>query len=151
MDFAQQVRVVRPLMPRRRVGPWWRAPAGKLSYPRCMTENEIKLKAIAALTALRGGVGTDYASDLLGEVIPEYFMVPADADANEIGRAVLGQLSKPLSALITGFVLAFEAVTDVYEETGPEVSTEQILQALALQLAAEPEGPDGLDGLEGLD
>ncbi|MFJ9520835.1 hypothetical protein ACIRPK_21590 [Kitasatospora sp. NPDC101801] len=102
-----------------------------------MTENEIKLKAIAALTALRGGVGTDYASELLGEVVPDYFVVPAEADANEIGRAVLGQLSKPLSALITGFVLAFEAVADGYEETDPEVTTEQILQVLALEIAAE--------------
>ncbi|GAA0686508.1 hypothetical protein GCM10010193_45470 [Kitasatospora atroaurantiaca] len=104
-----------------------------------MTENEIKLKAIAALTALRSGVGADYVSDLLGEVIPEYFLVPASADAKEVGLSVLHQLSEPLSALITGFVLAFEAVADVYEETEPEVSTEEILQALALDIARDSE------------
>ncbi|MET7551711.1 hypothetical protein ABZS95_30585 [Streptomyces sp. NPDC005479] len=52
-----------------------------------MTENEIKLKAIAALTALRSGVGTDYVSDLLGEVVPEHFVVSAAA-----GRARSGCL-----------------------------------------------------------
>ncbi|MER5865031.1 hypothetical protein [Kitasatospora sp. NPDC002040] len=104
-----------------------------------MTENEIELKAIAALTALRGGVGTDYASELLGEVVPDYFVVPADADANGVGLAVLSQLSKPLSALITGFVLAFEAVADRYDASAPEIPTEQLLQVLALELAAESE------------
>lgn len=104
-----------------------------------MTENEIKLKAIATLTALRGDVGPDYVSDLLGEVIPDYFLVPAEGDAKEVGLAVLNQLSEPLSALITGFVLAFEAVAAAYDQTGAETSTDEILQALALELASEPE------------
>ncbi|GAA2275547.1 MULTISPECIES: hypothetical protein [Kitasatospora] len=104
-----------------------------------MTENEIKLKAIAALTALRSGAGADYVSDLLGDVIPDYFIVPADADPEEAGLAVLSQLSRPLSALITGFVLAFQSVADVYERTEPEMSTEEILQALALEIAGSPE------------
>ncbi|MDH6133756.1 hypothetical protein P3T37_003154 [Kitasatospora sp. MAA4] len=109
-----------------------------------MTENEIELKAIAALTALRGGVGTDYVSDLLGEVIPEYFVVPADGDAKAVGLSVLGQLSDPLSSLITGFVMAFQAVADAYDEVGPEFgpSTQEILQALALDLARRDEGED---------
>ncbi|MGW1811187.1 hypothetical protein [Streptomyces sp. NPDC002078] len=41
-----------------------------------MTENEIQLKAIAALTAVRGGVSGGYVSELLGEVIPTHFAVP---------------------------------------------------------------------------
>nr|WTB28946.1 hypothetical protein OG781_04905 [Streptomyces sp. NBC_00830] len=102
-----------------------------------MTENEIELKAIAALTALRSGVGTDYVSDLLGEVVPEHFVVPAAAGPREVGLSVLSQLSQPLSALITGFVLAFQAVADAYDETVPATSTEEILQALALELARE--------------
>ncbi|WP_157537726.1 hypothetical protein [Kitasatospora azatica] len=102
-----------------------------------MTENEIKLKAIAALTALRSGVGAEYVSDLLGEVIPDYFFVPVDADAKEVGLSVLGQLSEPLSALVTGFVLAFEAVADAYDETDSASSTEAILQDLALGIAQE--------------
>ncbi|MGW5277492.1 hypothetical protein ACWEQP_34190 [Streptomyces sp. NPDC004044] len=102
-----------------------------------MTENEIKLKAIAALTALRSGVGTDYVSDLLGEVVPEHFIVPAAAGPREVGLSVLGQLSQPLSALITGFVLAFQAVADAYDETVPATPTEEILQALALELARD--------------
>ncbi|MFH8789778.1 hypothetical protein [Streptomyces roseoverticillatus] len=102
-----------------------------------MTENEIKLKAIAALTALRGGVGTDYVSSLLGEVIPDEFMVPVGAEAKEVGLAVLNQLSEPMSALISGLMVAFEAVADAYDETAPESPTEEILQTLALQLARE--------------
>ncbi|MFI6445893.1 hypothetical protein [Kitasatospora sp. NPDC050543] len=104
-----------------------------------MTENEIKLKAIAALTALRSGVGADYVSDLLGEVIPDHFFVPVDADAEEVGLSVLGQLSQPLSALITGFVLAFEAVADAYDETDPVEPTEEVLQTLALAIARDAE------------
>ncbi|KNB50836.1 hypothetical protein [Streptomyces caatingaensis] len=104
-----------------------------------MTENEIKLKAIAALTALRGGVGAEYVSDLLGEVVPPHFVVPADGDAREVGLAVLRQLSEPLSALITGFVLAFGALAEVYEQTGPTASVEEILQSLALELSRNSE------------
>ncbi|MFB8273671.1 hypothetical protein ACFC96_44895 [Streptomyces sp. NPDC055955] len=100
-----------------------------------MTENEIELKAIAALTALRGGVSADYVSDLLGEVIPTQFLVPDTEDAAEVGLAVLDQLSQPLSALIKGFVLAFETVADAYDRTDSEASTEDILQALALEIA----------------
>ncbi|MFI9271005.1 hypothetical protein ACIGXM_09900 [Kitasatospora sp. NPDC052896] len=102
-----------------------------------MTEGEIRLKAIAALTGLRSGVGTDYVSDLLGEVIPDHFLVPVGADAREVGMSVLGQLSEPLSALVSGFVMAFEAVADAYDETEPTTSTEEILQALALEIARE--------------
>lgn len=109
----------------------------RCSYARPMTENEIKLKAIAALTALRGGVGTDYVSSLLGEVIPDEFMVPVGAEAREVGLAVLNQLSDPMSALISGLMLAFEAVADAYDETAPEAPTEEILQTLALELARE--------------
>lgn len=75
-----------------------------------MTENDIQLKAIAALTALRGGVGADYVSDLLGEVIPTRFVVPDTDDPAEVAAAMLGQLAEPLSALINGFVLAFETL-----------------------------------------
>ncbi|MBT2405241.1 MULTISPECIES: hypothetical protein [unclassified Streptomyces] len=99
-------------------------------------ENEIKLKAIAVLTGLRSGVGSDFVSALISEVTPSQFLVPADADAAEIGRAMLEQLSGPWSALISGFVQAFEAVADAYDEVGPETSTEDILQALALELAS---------------
>ncbi|MGW0390668.1 hypothetical protein ACWDYJ_07175 [Streptomyces sp. NPDC003042] len=102
-----------------------------------MTENEIKLKAIAALTALRGGAETGFVSELLGEVIPSEFVVPALAGAEEVGFSMLEQLSEPLSALVTGFILAFEAVADAYDETGAEPSTEQILQDLALELARD--------------
>ncbi|WP_137990991.1 hypothetical protein [Streptomyces vilmorinianum] len=102
-----------------------------------MTENEIQLKAIAALTALRGGVGADYVSDLLDEVIPTQFLVPDTGDPAEIGQAVLNQLSEPLSALIDGFVLAFETVADVYDRTEPETPTDAILQALALDIARD--------------
>ncbi|WP_156724800.1 hypothetical protein [Streptomyces apocyni] len=100
-----------------------------------MTENEIQLKAIAALTALRGDVGADYVSDLLGEVIPTQFLVPAVADPQEIGEAVLEQLSDPLSALINGFVLAFQTIADAYDQLEPGTPTEAILQALALDIA----------------
>lgn len=103
-----------------------------------MTENEIELKAIAALTALRAGVETGYVSDLLSEVIPTHFVVPATAtDVEEVGLSVLGQLSRPLSALLTGFVLAFEAVSDAYDATDPAESTDEILQRLALELARD--------------
>lgn len=102
-----------------------------------MTENEIKLKAIAALTALRGGAEERFVSTLLGEVIPTRFVVPAYGDPEEIGQSVLDQLAEPLSALITGFILAFESVADAYDETDPEPSTELILQELALGLARD--------------
>ncbi|MDH6125450.1 hypothetical protein [Kitasatospora sp. GP82] len=102
-----------------------------------MTENEIKLKAIAALTAVRGGVEPSYVTDLLSEVIPTEFIVPVKGDAESIGLSVLSQLSRPLSHLITGFVLAFEAVADAYDETEPDVPTEEILQQLALELARD--------------
>ncbi|MFJ7586775.1 hypothetical protein ACIQZO_05125 [Streptomyces sp. NPDC097617] len=102
-----------------------------------MTDNEIKLKAIAALTGVRSGIGTDYVSSLLGEVTPTEFLVPADADPAEVGFAMLDQLSGPLSALISGFVLAFEAVADAFDETESPTSAQEILQSLALQLASE--------------
>ncbi|MFD3534748.1 hypothetical protein [Streptomyces sp. NPDC058664] len=102
-------------------------------------ENEIELKAIAALTALRGGVGADYVSELLGEVIPTSFLVPDTGDPAAVGAAVLDQLSAPLSALINGFVLAFEQLADVYDQTEPETPTDVILQSLALALAREQE------------
>ncbi|MCX5528773.1 hypothetical protein OG342_39000 [Streptomyces bobili] len=100
-----------------------------------MTENEIQLKAIAALTALRGGVGTEYVSGLLGEVIPTQFLVPDTEDPAEVGVAVLDQLSEPLSALINGLLLAFETVAEAYDRTDPETPTDAILQALALNIA----------------
>ncbi|MEU8436962.1 hypothetical protein AB0F18_29470 [Streptomyces sp. NPDC029216] len=100
-----------------------------------MTANEIKLKAIAALTGLRAGVDESLVSDLLGEVIPDRFTVPADATTEEIGQAMLSQLSEPLSALVSGFITAFDAVADAYEETGAEPHTEGILQEVALRLA----------------
>ncbi|MBW5482863.1 hypothetical protein [Streptomyces bambusae] len=102
-----------------------------------MTENEIKLKAIAALTALRGGAEEGFVSDLLGEVIPDQFVVPAGARAEEVGLSVLAQLSEPLSALLAGFILAFDAVADAYDETDAESTTEQILQHVALELARD--------------
>lgn len=102
-----------------------------------MTENEIKLKAIAALTALRGGVDESLVSDLLGEVIPREFSVPAGATAEQAGLAVLGQLSDPLSALVNGFILAFDAVADAHDAAGAEPGTEPILQELALRLASD--------------
>ncbi|MFE9933805.1 hypothetical protein [Streptomyces sp. NPDC005533] len=102
-----------------------------------MTENEIKLKAIAALTALRGGVEEGLVSELLGETIPEQFSVPAGASAEEVGGAVLDQLAAPLSALVSGFIAAFEAVADAYDATGFEPETELILQELALRLARD--------------
>ncbi|WP_221889688.1 hypothetical protein [Streptomyces sp. WAC06614] len=109
-----------------------------------MTDNEIKLKAIAALTALRGGATEGFVSDLLGEVIPDQFVVPANGTPQEVGLAVLRQLSDPLSALITGFILAFDAVADAYDEAGSEPSSEEILQQVALGLAREDAGPDDL-------
>ncbi|MER7826314.1 hypothetical protein BCL76_11746 [Streptomyces sp. CG 926] len=102
-----------------------------------MTDNEIKLKAIGALTGVRSGIDADYVSSLLGEVTPAEFLVPADADAAEVGSAMLDQLSGPLSALISGFVLAFEAVADAFDRTGAEASAQEILQDLALRLASE--------------
>lgn len=102
-----------------------------------MTENEIKLKAIAALTGLRADVDEGLVSDLLGEVIPGQFTVPAGAGPEEAGLAVLSQLSEPLSALVSGFITAFEAVADAYDETGAEPHTEGILQELALRLASD--------------
>ncbi|MFK0214359.1 MULTISPECIES: hypothetical protein [unclassified Streptomyces] len=104
-----------------------------------MTETEIQLKAIAALTALRGGVGQDYVSDLLGEVVPTRFLVPDTDDAVEVGAAVLTQLTEPVSALVRGFILAFETVADAYDRTESGEPTEQILQALALEIARETE------------
>ncbi|MGW0120603.1 hypothetical protein [Streptomyces sp. NPDC003327] len=112
-----------------------------------MKDNEIKLKAIAALTALRADVDERVASDLLGEVIPDQFEVPMGASAEEAGLAVLSQLSAPLSALVNGFVLAFETIADAYDGTGAEPGTELILQELALRLARENfEGGTDSDG-----
>ncbi|MGW5420106.1 hypothetical protein [Streptomyces sp. NPDC003943] len=102
-----------------------------------MTENEIKIKAIAALTALRGGVDESLVSDLLGEVIPGQFAVPAEASAEEIGFSVLAQLSEPLSALVNGFITAFDALADAHDASGAEPDTEHILQDLALRLASD--------------
>ncbi|MYS10854.1 hypothetical protein GTW71_31485 [Streptomyces sp. SID6041] len=107
-----------------------------------MTESEIQLKAIAALTALRGGVPQDYVSDLLGEVIPTRFLVPDTDDAVEVGAAVLSQLTGPVSALVRGFMLAFETVADAYDETEPGAPTEQVLQALALAIAGDEDEGD---------
>ncbi|MFD3651848.1 hypothetical protein [Streptomyces sp. NPDC058620] len=102
-----------------------------------MTENEIKLKAIAALTALRGGVDEGLVSDLLGEVTPGQFAVPAGASTEEVTLAVLGQLSEPLSALVNGFILAFGTLADAYDRAVAEPGTELILQELALRLARD--------------
>ena len=102
-----------------------------------MTENEIKLKAVAALTGLRGGVQPDYVSDLLSEVVPRHFVVPVPADPQSIGLSVLSQLSQPLSALLSGFVLAFETLAEAYDRTDPDVPIETLLQELALALARE--------------
>ncbi|MCB5183393.1 hypothetical protein [Streptomyces antimicrobicus] len=110
-----------------------------------MTENDIKLKAIAALTALRGGATESFVSDLLGEVIPDQFVVPANGSPEEVGLSMLRQLSDPLSALITGFILAFDAVADAYDEAGSEPSSEEILQQVALGLARDDPEQEGLD------
>jgi hypothetical protein len=48
---------------------------------------------------------------------------------------VLNQLSEPLSALINGLLLAFETVAEAYDRTEPETPTDEILQALALDIA----------------
>ncbi|GAA0300880.1 hypothetical protein GCM10010302_44330 [Streptomyces polychromogenes] len=103
-----------------------------------MTDDDTRLKAIAALVGLRSGIGEEYVSELLGEVTPDRFTVPAEGNAAEIGLSVLQQVSEPLNALVNGFILAFEVVADAYEETAPETSVEEILQALALRIASEP-------------
>ncbi|MFF2502983.1 hypothetical protein ACFVTY_06340 [Streptomyces sp. NPDC058067] len=105
-----------------------------------MTENEIKLKAIAALTALRAGDSENFVSELLGEVIPDQFEVPVGASAQEVGMAVLRQATEPMSALISGFITAFQAVADAYDETGAEPHTDAVLQELALRLASDDMG-----------
>ncbi|MFH8838994.1 hypothetical protein [Streptomyces sp. NPDC017868] len=105
-----------------------------------MTENEIKLKAIAALTALRAGVSENFVSELLGEVIPEQFEVPVGAATEEVCMAVLRQVTEPMSALISGFITAFEAVAGAYDETGAEPHTDAVLQELALRLAGDDLG-----------
>ncbi|ATZ23183.1 hypothetical protein ACFZBM_01765 [Streptomyces lavendulae] len=105
-----------------------------------MTDNEIKLKAIAALTALRADVDESLVSELLEEVIPDQFTVSAGAGPEEVGLAVLSQLSEPLSALVSGFITAFEAVADAYDGSGAEPHTEEILQQLALRLASDDLG-----------
>ncbi|UQX04534.1 hypothetical protein [Streptomyces sp. RerS4] len=102
-----------------------------------MTENEIKLKAIAALTARRADIDERLVSELLGEVIPGQFIVPAGAGPEEVGVALLTQLSDPLSALVSGFITAFEAVAEAYDETGAVPHTDEILQELALRLAGD--------------
>ncbi|WP_055585837.1 hypothetical protein [Peterkaempfera griseoplana] len=102
-----------------------------------MNENEIKLKAIAALTAVRSGVEAGYVSDLLSEVIPTQFTVPVTRDPALIGLSVLEQLSDPLGALVSGFIHAFDVVADAYDETGPTAPTEAILQQLALDLSRD--------------
>ncbi|XUM02069.1 hypothetical protein ACQ86F_36870 [Streptomyces venezuelae ATCC 10712] len=78
-------------------------------------------------------------SDLLGEVVPTRFLVPDTDDAVEVGAAVLTQLTEPVSALVRGFILAFETVADAYDRTESGEPTEQILQALALEIARETE------------
>ncbi|MEK0099640.1 hypothetical protein WDA79_14305 [Streptomyces sp. A475] len=105
-----------------------------------MIENEIKLKAIAALTALRAGDSENFVSELLGEFIPDQFEVPLRAAPEEVGMAVLRQATEPMSALISGFITAFEAVADAYDETGAEPHTDVILQELALRLASDDMG-----------
>ncbi|CAL9346657.1 hypothetical protein SUDANB120_00376 [Streptomyces sp. enrichment culture] len=112
-----------------------------------MRENEVKLRAIAAITAVRSGAEEQLVSDLLGEAMPASFVVPAGATAAEAGCAVLEQLSEPLSALVNGFLLAFDALADAHDGGEPLETSEQILQQLALVLSqedpAEPEGPEG--------
>ncbi|MEW2416477.1 hypothetical protein AB0953_22510 [Streptomyces sp. NPDC046866] len=102
-----------------------------------MRENEVKLKAIAAITAARSGAGDEFVSDLLGEAIPDQFLVPVEATAAEAGWAVLEQLSEPFSALVNGFLLAFDALADAHDDADPRETTEEILQQLALALARE--------------
>ncbi|MDA5280236.1 hypothetical protein ACWGHM_31735 [Streptomyces sp. NPDC054904] len=102
-----------------------------------MTENEIQLKAIAALTAIRSGADSQFVSDLLGEVIPAEFVVPVDAGLEETGLAVLRQVSQPLNALVNGFILAFDVVATALDAAGLDTSTEDLLQTLALSLAVE--------------
>ncbi|GAA1568919.1 MULTISPECIES: hypothetical protein [Streptomyces] len=112
-----------------------------------MRENEVKLRAIAAITAVRSGAGEQLVSDLLGEAMPTSFVVPAEATAAEAGCAVLEQLSEPLSALVDGFLLAFDALADAHDCGGPSETSEEILQQLALVLALEdrprPEDQEG--------
>ncbi|WP_051795062.1 hypothetical protein [Streptomyces sp. NRRL S-87] len=105
-----------------------------------MTENDVELTAIAALTAARSGAGTEYVSDLLEEAIPKEFQVPVGATAEEAGVAVLEQLSEPLSGLVTGFLLAFDALADAHDGIDPPVTSEEVLQQLALALAREASG-----------
>ncbi|MFF3019369.1 hypothetical protein [Streptomyces sp. NPDC057939] len=102
-----------------------------------MTENEIQLKAIAALTAIRSGADSQFVSDLLGEVIPAEFVVPVDAGLEETGLAVLRQVSQPLNALVNGFILAFDVVATALDAADLDTSTEDLLQTLALSLAVE--------------
>lgn len=107
-----------------------------------MTDDDTRLKAIAALVGLRGGVGVEYVSELLGQVTPDQFTVPAEANAAEIGLSVLQQVSEPLNSLINGFILAFDAVADAYEELEPERSVEEVLQDLALRIVSDDPDPD---------
>ncbi|MFE9636362.1 hypothetical protein [Streptomyces sp. NPDC006463] len=65
-----------------------------------MTDDDTRLKTIAALVGLRGGVGSDYISsdyisEVLGEATPDRFTVPVEAEAAEIGLSVLQQVSGP--------------------------------------------------------
>ncbi|MER7763761.1 hypothetical protein [Streptomyces sp. NPDC097619] len=107
-----------------------------------MRENELKLTAIAAITAARSGAGDDFVSDLLGEAIPDRFLVPAEATPAEAGCAVLEQLSEPFSALVNGFLQAFDALADAHDEGDPAETSEQVLQQLAIALAAESESEE---------
>jgi hypothetical protein len=108
-----------------------------------MRDTEVKLRAIAAITAARAGAEDDLVSDLLGETIPTRFLVPAGATPAEVGCAVLEQLSESLSALVNGFLMAFDALADAHDEGDPPESAAEILQQLALALAQDdPAGPD---------
>ncbi|MFD0331273.1 hypothetical protein ACFQZC_31870 [Streptacidiphilus monticola] len=70
-------------------------------------------------------------------MIPDHFVIPAEAEPQEVGLAVLNQLSGPLSALVTGFVLAFQALAQAYDRTDPDADADGVLQALALAIARE--------------
>ncbi|MBT2472899.1 hypothetical protein J7E97_34890 [Streptomyces sp. ISL-66] len=99
-----------------------------------MTDNKFQLKAIAALTALRTGADSDFVSDLLADVVPSHFFVPADASPEETARAVLEQVSQPFNALVTGFIAAFQTVADAYDQNSPQTPAQELLQNLALAL-----------------
>ncbi|MFE2828472.1 hypothetical protein [Streptomyces sp. NPDC059271] len=82
----------------------------------------------------RTDIQTDGTVDeFVREILPRTMDVPGDASPEVIANAVVEEMRPAIGKMIAGFVAAFMELADEHDSTQPEVTSTDVLRALALR------------------